>query len=374
MSASAAVTATFSESIQASTLSFVLKTSAGASVAATVSYDDTAHVATLRPSTALAAGTTYTATVGGAQDQAGAAHDEPGQLVVHHGGRGEPAAGGHLRDARAGSTGIAQSAAAMATFSESIQASSLSFVLKTSAGASVAATVSYDDATHTVTLRPSAVASGRGDLHGHGKRGDGPFRRRDGLAVLVVVHHGGGGGLDDRAGRPDSELQPLRDLPRRLDVLQRRPGHQGDALSSTLLGSSLMAGGNTFRIGAAGSMNVIRSVGQKIALPSGNYSTLKFLATSIGGNLTGVPFVVTYADGSTATLKQSISDWTTPQGYAGETKALTMGYRNQYNGTKQTGSYSLYQYSLALDPTKKVASITLPNQWKVHVLAIDLVS
>ena len=63
--------ATFSESVQPSTINFVLKDGAGNVVPSTVTYTDTTHTATLTPSSALATSTTYTATVSGVKDLAG---------------------------------------------------------------------------------------------------------------------------------------------------------------------------------------------------------------------------------------------------------------------------------------------------------------
>ena len=60
------VTATFSESVQSGTISFVLKDPSNNTVSAMVNYNDTTHTATLTPSAALSAATTYTATVSGA--------------------------------------------------------------------------------------------------------------------------------------------------------------------------------------------------------------------------------------------------------------------------------------------------------------------
>jgi YVTN family beta-propeller protein len=72
VSIGSAVTATFSETIDAATVSgatFELRNSANALVAATVTYDAATRVATLAPTSALTASTTYTATVkGGAAD------------------------------------------------------------------------------------------------------------------------------------------------------------------------------------------------------------------------------------------------------------------------------------------------------------------
>jgi hypothetical protein len=65
------VTATFNESVVASSIVFTLADSNGNSVNATVSYDDTTHTATLTPASLLANSMTYTATMSGAKDQNG---------------------------------------------------------------------------------------------------------------------------------------------------------------------------------------------------------------------------------------------------------------------------------------------------------------
>ena len=72
--ANTAITVTFSESVQASSITsstFVLKDPSNNTVTATVSHNDTTHAATLRPSSPLASSTTYTATISGATDPAG---------------------------------------------------------------------------------------------------------------------------------------------------------------------------------------------------------------------------------------------------------------------------------------------------------------
>jgi methionine-rich copper-binding protein CopC len=73
------VTVTFSESVVASSLSFTLQDPNGNAVAASVSYDDSTHTATLTPNAPLAANTTYTATIAGAQDSLG--HGMPGPVT-----------------------------------------------------------------------------------------------------------------------------------------------------------------------------------------------------------------------------------------------------------------------------------------------------
>jgi hypothetical protein len=66
-----AVTATFNESVQQATISFVLTDPSKNVVPATLTYNDTTHTATLTPGGPLLNSTTYTATVSGATDQAG---------------------------------------------------------------------------------------------------------------------------------------------------------------------------------------------------------------------------------------------------------------------------------------------------------------
>ena len=65
------ITATFNEPVQSSPLSFVLTNSQGNPVAASVAYNSATNTATLTPSASLALGTTYTATISGAEDLVG---------------------------------------------------------------------------------------------------------------------------------------------------------------------------------------------------------------------------------------------------------------------------------------------------------------
>ena len=71
VSVSTTATATFNEAVQASTINFTLTPSGGSPVSATVTYNSSNFTVTLTPSTTLASSTTYTATVSGAEDNAG---------------------------------------------------------------------------------------------------------------------------------------------------------------------------------------------------------------------------------------------------------------------------------------------------------------
>ncbi len=98
----------------------------------------------------------------------------------------------------------------------------------------------------------------------------------------------------------------------------------GYALSANLVGASLTWSGVSFTFGAAGAIDALSST--TVALPAGNFTTLKLLGLGMNGNQPNQSFVVTYTDGTTTTFKQSISDWWSPQDYSGEATALYMAY------------------------------------------------
>jgi hypothetical protein len=145
---------------------------------------------------------------------------------------------------------------------------------------------------------------------------------------------------------------------------------QGNSYAANLIGTSLTWSGSTFSFGASGTENALTNA--KITLPAGSYATLNLLGTAVNGDQTSQSFVVTYTDGTTSTFTQSLSDWFTPQGYAGESTVLTMAYRVAASGAESPGPLYLYGYSFAINSAKTVASLTLPNNNNVVILAVDL--
>jgi hypothetical protein len=144
----------------------------------------------------------------------------------------------------------------------------------------------------------------------------------------------------------------------------------GYAYSATLLGSSLIWNGNTYAFGNAGVADAVSNT--TIALPAGSYTTLSLLGTAVNGNRVNQTFTVNYSDGSSTNFTQSMSDWFTPQNYAGETKALQMAYRVESNGALDNRAFYLYGYSFALNSAKTLTSLTLPKTRNVIVLAVDV--
>jgi hypothetical protein len=141
------------------------------------------------------------------------------------------------------------------------------------------------------------------------------------------------------------------------------------AYSKNLLGSSITWNGATFNLGGAGVPSAVANA--VLPLPGGNFSTIKLLGTAVQGNHVNQTFVVTYTDGSSDTFTQSMSDWLSPQNYPGETKVLTMPYRVRVQGTLN-GTVYLYGYSFTINSTKAVASLALPKNRDIVILAVDL--
>jgi hypothetical protein len=110
-----------------------------------------------------------------------------------------------------------------------------------------------------------------------------------------------------------------------------------------------------------------------IPLPAGNYTTLNLLGTAAHGAQTNQSFVVTYTDGTTTTIKQSLSDWWgPPSNFAGESQVLKMPYLVTPTGATMNEVVYVYGYSFAINSAKTVKSLTLPNNRNVVVLAIDV--
>jgi len=123
-----------------------------------------------------------------------------------------------------------------------------------------------------------------------------------------------------------------------------------------------------------GGTNVITCAGQTIALTqSGHFSRVEILALAVNGGQDDQDFTVTYADGSTHTFTQSVSDWAQPDSNSGESVAITMNYRDQSDGTKDDNAFYIFGYSFALDSSKTPQSLKLPDNNNVKVFAMTLV-
>jgi len=166
----ATVTASFSEAMDATTINgntIQLRDAAGALVAATVTYNSTNRTATLTPSAALLTSTTYTASVqGGAVDPR--AKDVQGNAVATNVAWSFTTIGGPDTGAptvssvspASGATGVALNTTVTATFSEAMDSTTINtstFELRAPGNVLVTANVTYDGASRTATLTPTAA-------------------------------------------------------------------------------------------------------------------------------------------------------------------------------------------------------------------------
>jgi hypothetical protein len=146
----------------------------------------------------------------------------------------------------------------------------------------------------------------------------------------------------------------------------------GVSYSGTLLGRSVVWKNVPFTLGPPDAPDVVSCRGQVVPLPSGRYAGLWLLATAINGGRRSQDLLVTYADGTTAALTQNFSDWYAPGRFPGETRAVSMPYRNNGDGTKDPRTFYAYSYGFNLDPAKTVRSLTLPADDSVKLLAVTL--
>jgi len=154
----------------------------------------------------------------------------------------------------------------------------------------------------------------------------------------------------------------------------------GFTYSADLLNSGLDFLGTQFNFGPANQANAVYGTGTPIALPGGTYAALQLLATGIEGNQASQTVTVTYTDSTTSQFTQSFSDWcsalngngcVSTGSNSGESVAVAMPYRISAAGPDNRVFY-LYRYSFALNSTKTVQSMTLPNNRDVVVLAASL--
>lgn len=150
----------------------------------------------------------------------------------------------------------------------------------------------------------------------------------------------------------------------------------GYAYSSNLLTANRILNGIQFNFGPANEPDAVHSDGKPISLPAGQFATLQLLAAGVYGPVLGQAITVTYTDGSTSMFTQNFSDWCgcvpNPGEQPGETLAVAMPYRDSRDGAQDKQESYLYGYTFALNRTKTVQSLTLPDNRNVVVLAATL--
>lgn len=145
----------------------------------------------------------------------------------------------------------------------------------------------------------------------------------------------------------------------------------GNALPAELVKPTVDWGGTTFFLGPPNEPSAV--TGQTISLPIGRFDGLKMLALAVNGDQNSQVFTVTYADGTSSSFTQSVSDWYTPENFPGESQAVHLPYRLNGEGARDEREFYVYGYSFPLDHKKTVRALTLPENPQVLVLAATLV-
>jgi hypothetical protein len=171
VSRTTSVTVTFSEAMDAATIStnsIELRNSGGTLIASTVTYNATTFVATLTPSVMLGSLTAYTVTVRGGTTDPRVKDVAANALAANSSWSFTTAAGDvtaptiTARTPAVGATGVGTTSAVTVTFSEALDAATVNtstVELRTSGGALVTSTVNYNATTFVATLTPGAALS-----------------------------------------------------------------------------------------------------------------------------------------------------------------------------------------------------------------------
>ncbi len=147
----------------------------------------------------------------------------------------------------------------------------------------------------------------------------------------------------------------------------------GYAYSANLLAPARLLSGVQFVFGPPDQLDAVSCAAQSVPLPPAAFTTLWLFAAGIYGAQPAQEFSVGYADGTSDTFIQDLSDWDFPQDYRGEVEAVAMPYRNVGDGTRDSHLIqNLYAYSFPLDPSKVVKNLTLPQNSNVIVHAVTL--
>jgi beta-glucosidase len=119
---------------------------------------------------------------------------------------------------------------------------------------------------------------------------------------------------------------------------------------------------------APGSFDNVRASGQTIAV-SGSGPSLGFLGAGADGTQTGT-VTINYTDGTSSTATLALADWYADSAAAGGTVVATIPWNPALGSTLGAHQVSVYSAVLPLDAGKTVASVTLPENFDMHIFAI----
>jgi len=142
-------------------------------------------------------------------------------------------------------------------------------------------------------------------------------------------------------------------------------------------GETITAAGTAFafpRTDVPGGCDHIYCEGQRLELNAGRCAEAAFLGFCTWGNFKG-PLTVHYADGTEERKELALSDWIQPQkskaGFFDDEIAFTFPYVHS-DDVKMDLVHGFLVHKVALDGTRELASITLPDNPNMYVFALTL--
>jgi hypothetical protein len=145
-----------------------------------------------------------------------------------------------------------------------------------------------------------------------------------------------------------------------------------DTYSADLINTAPSYDGVSYQLGpiADGSNNTVKGTGQTINLPQGQYTSIRFLGSSVNNDQTGT-FRINYTDSTYTDVSVTEKDWCSAS-TTGEKIVQTMGHRHQGTADQTVNCY-VFAYYLTPTVGKTVSGLVLPNNNNINVLAISLV-
>jgi len=174
-----------------------------------------------------------------------------------------------------------------------------------------------------------------------------------------------------------AEISPAHDATKTPAPARPKPLNRPVNLSTVYNASAIYTEGTAFssrssidQVGSALPDELLKAT---IKWGGATFYGLKMLALGVNGNQESQVFTLTYADGTSSSFTQSLSDWYTPENFPGESEAVLLPYRLTGDGRRDEREFHVYGYSFSLDDRKTVRTLTLPENPHVLVLAITLV-
>jgi hypothetical protein len=115
--------------------------------------------------------------------------------------------------------------------------------------------------------------------------------------------------------------------------------------------------------------NFVTAQGQQLAVPSAGYASLHVLGSAHGGDVRS-SVTVAYTDGTTADVPFVLADWASSSPPAEDTVAVGMPHRIKGGQGVDGPPVAVFATTLALDPTRSVQSVTLPDDSRAEVYAM----